>query len=294
LKIAAAVVLAAAVAGCARDRARPGGRTLTDEVGRAVTLRGPVRRLISLAPSSTEIVFALGAGDRLVGLDKYSDWPPEARRIERVGSDIDPSLERIVALAPDLVLAATSANTSAIVDAIARLGVPVYCSRVDSLADVWRDMAAIGDAIDRREAAAALVEQLRARFAAIEKRAAARPRARAAVVVWTDPLVIAGRKSHVADLLAAAGGLNVLDDSDQSFPTYSVERLVARAPEVLIVGTHADQAPPLTPLERLTTLPAVRDRRLHELDGDLLFRPGPRLADGVEALLPLLHPELAK
>jgi ABC-type Fe3+-hydroxamate transport system substrate-binding protein len=229
-----------------------------------------------------------------VGVDRYSDWPPEAAHLERVGAEVDPSLERIVALRPDLVFVATSANTAGTGAALARLGVRVHVSRTDTLDDVYRDIAAIGDATNCRSGAAALIARLRARIEAVAARTRALPPARAMVVVWSDPLIVAGRGSHVSELLRAAGGENLADDSIQPFPTYSVERLLARAPEVLLVGTHSDNAPPLAPLERLTTLPAVRDHRLHTFDGDLVFRPGPRLADGVEALAPLLHPELAR
>jgi iron complex transport system substrate-binding protein len=238
-------------------------------------------------------LFAIGAGPKVVGIDRYSDWPPEAARVEKVGADIDPSLERIVALEPDLVFTASSANTQATVEALERAGLPVYVSRAESLDGIYRDLEAIGDAVGRTVEARALAASMRGRLAAIAARVAPRPRERTAVVVWTQPLVLAGARSHVGDLLRLAGGQNVADDSPQPFPTYSLERLLARAPAVLVVGSHKDNAPPLAPLERLTALPAVRNHRLVAVDGDLLFRPGPRVVDGAEALMRLVHPEVA-
>jgi iron complex transport system substrate-binding protein len=131
---------------------------------------------------------------------------------------------------------------------------------------------------------------MRARIAAVTTRVKENPEARTAVVVWSEPLVVAGGKSHVGELIRAAGGSNIAGDSPQPFPTYSLERLVERAPEVIIVGSHADVTPPLQPIENLKTVPAVRDKRIVLVDGDLLFRPGPRLPDGVEALGKALHP----
>jgi iron complex transport system substrate-binding protein len=277
-----ALFLACLALGCARPPA-PGARQLIDGLGRTVRV-GAVRRVVSLAPSSTEIVYAVGAGPLVVGVDRYSDWPPEARALPRVGADVDPSLERIVSLRPDLVLTATSANAQATVEALERAGVPVFVSRADRLDEIYRDVEAIGDAVGRRAAARELAGRLRARVDAVRTAAAGRARVRALVVVWSQPLVVAGPRSHVGDLIAAAGGENTVDDSQQPFPTYSVERILERSPEVVVVGTHADATPPLAPLERLATLPAVRDHRLFTVDGDLLYRPGPRVADGAEAL----------
>jgi iron complex transport system substrate-binding protein len=265
-------------------------RAVSDALGRTVRVPLEVRRVVSLAPSSTEILYALGAGAQLVGVDKYSDWPAEARALPHVGADVDPSLERIVSLRPDVVFSATSANTQSTAETLERLGVPVYVSRADSLDAIYADIRGIGGAVGRGEAAARLVENLQSRIAAVSTKYGNTAPVPIAVVVWTDPLIVAGTHSHVGDLVRAAGGRNVADDSAQPFPTYSVERLLERAPSVVVVGTHADSAAPMAPLERLTALPAVRDHRLHRLDGDLLFRPGPRVVEGVEALARLLHP----
>ena len=247
------------------------------------------RRIVSLAPSSTEILYALGAGDRLVGVDQYSDWPAEAAKLPRVGSDLQPSIERILALAPDIVFAATSANSRELPAQLERLGVRVAVSRIDTLDDLWREIVASGDAIGRRDAATALVAQLRARIAVAHARVAALPPTRALVVVWAEPLTVAGGHSFVDDLIRAAGGDNVAGDSAQPYPQFSVERMLARAPEVIVVGSHKG-GPALAPLLAHASLPAVKNGRVHSVDGDLLFRPGPRLVEGVELLSRLFHP----
>ena len=165
--------------------------------------RGPMarpaqaRRIVSLAPSTTEILYALGVGDRLVGVDQYSDWPPAAQKVPRVGSDLSPSVERIVALRPDVVFVATSANSKELPDELERLGVRVVISHVVALDDLWRDIVTTGDAVGRHEAGAALAEKLRARIAATRARVAALPPVKALVVVWADPLTVVGGRSFV-------------------------------------------------------------------------------------------------
>ncbi|HEX8951247.1 MAG TPA: cobalamin-binding protein [Polyangia bacterium] len=253
--------------------------------------RGPAeaRRIVSLAPSSTEILYALGVGDRLVGVDQYSDWPPAAAKVPRVGSDLAPSVERIVGLAPDVVFIATSANARELPDELGRLGVRVVISHVETLDDLWRDIVATGDAVGRHDGGVALAERLRARVAATHARVAALPPTKALVVVWADPLTVVGGHSFVDDAVRAAGGDNIAGDSLQPYPQYSVERMLARAPEVIVVGSHKG-GPTVTPLTAHTSLPAVKNGRVHAVDGDLLFRPGPRIVDGIELLARLFHP----
>jgi iron complex transport system substrate-binding protein len=168
-----------------------------------------VARVVSLAPSSTEILYAVGAGDLIVGLDKYSDFPPAARAVARVGNDLNPSVERVLGMKPDVVFIATTANSRDLAAELERLGVRVVVSRADSLADVFADITTIGAAVERAPAAATLVATLRARIAAVEHSFAGKPRPRAAVVVWPDPLTVAGGKSFVDEAIRAAGGHNI-------------------------------------------------------------------------------------
>jgi iron complex transport system substrate-binding protein len=279
--------------GCGRAPDRPAAaRAVVDGLGRTVRLPARVERVISLAPSSTEILYAVGAGARLVGVDRYSDFPSEAAKLERVGADIDPSLERIVALRPDLVFTATSANNQRTAEALERLGIPVYVSAAERLDEILADTGRIAEAVGEREAGARLVRVLRGRLAAVAARVHALPATRALVLVWSDPLIVAGRGSHVDDLVRAAGGENAAGDSPQAYPTYSVERVLARAPDVLVVGTHSDGAadPAARLAARFPGLAAVKGGRVHALPGELLFRPGPRVVDGVELLAKVLHP----
>lgn len=283
----------------ARLAADAATRTVHDDFQRAVTLPAHVARVVSLAPSSTEIVFALGAGDLLVGTDRYSDYPPAARRLDKVGGNLDPSLERLVALRPDVVLTAASANGQHLVDTLTRLGLSVYVSQATRLDGVLDDVRRLGEVLGRPEDGAALVSALRRRLDKVAERASKRPKVRVLVVVQSDPLIVAGPGSYLDDMLRIAGGVNVAADSKLPFPNYSVERVLAEAPEVVVVGSQPDHDAAQTAISlerleaRLSALPAVRARRVHPVDGDLLFRPGPRVVDGTERLAALLHPELA-
>lgn len=271
---AAALALAlVAVAGCHR----PGAPHAT------------VRRIVSLSPSWTEDVYAVGAGAMLVGRDEFSDYPAAAKAVPNVGTGIQPSLERVLALRPDLVLVLRGASTPELASDLGRFGIRVLVSDTQSLDGVIGDIDRLGDAIGRKTEAARVSAGLRARLAAVRARVASLPRPKALLVEWTDPLVVIGSHSFLAEALAAAGGDNVAGDSPQPYPQYSVERLLARAPAVIIVAKQYN-GPPLEPLLKLTALPAVRDGRVYRLDADILFRPGPRVVDGVEALARMLHP----
>ncbi len=290
--LAAAACLCLAASACSRRSPEaPGLRARVDGLGRTVHVPPPerVKRVVSLAPSTTEVLFAIGAGGLVVGVDRYSDFPPEARALPQVGADVDPSLERILALHPDLVLTATSANTPATVEALERLSIPVFVSRSESLEEIFRGVLDLGDLVGRRPDAEALAARMRARIAAVGRPDGSAPQ-KALMVVWPEPLIVAGRATHVGDLLRAAGAENIADESPLAWPTFSLERVLARAPSVVIVGTHKDGVPSLASLEAVAKAPdGSRRFRIELIDGDLIFRPGPRVADGVELLAKILR-----
>jgi iron complex transport system substrate-binding protein len=292
-RTAALLIVIALGAGCGRPR--PTGPSLVDEVGHACRPRAlPARRVVSLAANVTEILFAIGAGERVVGVDRYSDFPKEVDKIPRVGSEFEPSLEKLVGLAPDVVVTAYTANRRETVESLERLGIPVYVTRTEGLEALPRTIEDLGQLVGKQREASQVSARTSAAIAATRAHAAAAGASvPTLIVVWSDPLFVVGNGSYTGDVLAAAGGRNVADDARAGFPKYSLERVLRRAPEVIIVGTHKDDAPGTDPLgywRRWTSLPAVRTGRLHSVDGDLLFRPGPRLADGARVLSELLHP----
>jgi len=252
---------------------------------------------VSLAPNVTELLFAIGAGDQLVGIDHYSDQP--AGRVEQlpnVGSDYEPSLEKIVGLAPDLVFLSRSANRRETADALARLGVPAFITETPALADMPRTIRDLGQLTGHAAEAEAQLGRLQAGLAAVRARVANRPRPRVLVVVWPEPLYVAGRETFTHDLLDVAGGQNVAAGV-RGYTTFPLERVLAAAPDIIILPTHtaAGTGDPAAVAywSRWPSLPAVRDHRVFAIEDAVISRPGARLVQGAERLAALIHPESA-
>lgn len=267
--------------------------TTTDQTGRRLVLPAPPARIISLVPSVTEILFTIGAQDRLVGVTDFCDYPAEARRKPSVGGMLAPSLETMVALKPDLVVATTSGNRHETFDQLARLKIPVYVVNPITVEDVLDLLSRLGRLADRGEAADRAVAALRERIQAVSARVAGRPRPRVLYVLWPDPLIVPARDALVSELIALAGGDSVTADGGQGYPRYSMEAALARNPEVIILASHGSERSPLvrSKWERFSQVPAVAAGRLHTMDGNLMHRYGPRMVDGLETLARLVHPE---
>ena len=290
-RYAAFLVALVALAGCRGSRRV--AHVESDELGRDVAFATwPARRVVSLATSTTEILFAIGAGATVVGADVYANWPAAVMTVPRVGTQQEPSVEAIVGLRPDVVVSATSANRQSTVEALERLGLPVFVTSTEDLAGLGRTIVDLGILVGQRAAAEAVVRNIQAGLAEVQAQAQQHPRVRTLVVVWNDPLWVVGPGTYPADLLALAGGDNIATDAGQGYPRYSLERVLRHAPEVVLVGTHTDEhaGDPWRNWRRFSTLPAVRDGRLVTVDGDLVFRPGPRAVEAAQTLAHALHP----
>jgi iron complex transport system substrate-binding protein len=261
-------------------------------LGRAVTLPARPRRVVSLAPSVTETVFALGAGESLAGVTEHCDYPPEALGKTRIGGIYTPSFELIVSLAPDLVLGTSEGNREEHVRALEALGLPVYVVRPVDLATTLEAMERVGAVLGREGEAAALVTGLRAEAAAARRAAEGARRPRVLYVVWGDPLIVPGRDTLITDLLRHAGGESVTADEPLAYPRLSLEEALARRPDVVVVATHgaAPLARRLREWPGLALLPAVREGRAFAVDADLAHRPGPRVGLALRALARIFHP----
>lgn len=269
------------------------GLTYVDMLGRDIVLAAPPTRIVSLVPSVTELVFALGAQDRLVGVTDYCDFPPEARQKPSVGGMVAPGLETIVALRPDLVVATDSGNRQETFDQLRRLGIAVYLVRANRFDDVMQVATRVGQLVGREAAAAALTGRLQARVDALTRAVRWRPRPRVLYVLWPEPLIVPGRDSIVTELIRLAGGESITATEPSDYPRFSMEAAVVRAPEVIVLARHGTGSGPLPrdKWEALNQLPAVQARRVHAVDGNLLHRYGPRIVDGLAHLARLLHPE---
>jgi iron complex transport system substrate-binding protein len=258
----------------------------------------PKVRVVSLAPALTEMLFAVGAGGQVVGVTEYCNFPPEAARVTKVGGMTSRtiSLERVAALAPDLVLAYGLDQEEAVA-ALRRLGLPVQVLKSETVADVLDHLSEVGALTGHASVAARVRADLEGRMARVREvlAAAAPPRPRVFYEVWDRPLMTAGRPSYINELITLGGGRNVFDDLAQGFVQVSEEAVLARDPEVILAP---DQH--LRPLnvESLLRRPvwrkmsAVEARRVHVLPGDLVSRPGPRLAAALETVAAAIHPGL--
>ena len=266
---------------------------VTDGTGRTLTLPALPRRIVSLVPGVTEMLYAIGAEDRLVGRTDFCDYPPAARSKPSVGGTVSPSLEVLVTLKPDLVVATSAGNSDETRRQLERLRVPLYLVDPHGLSDVFRTMTRLGALTEREGRAADVVAGLERRVRAVAVRVAALPRPRVLYVVWPEPLIVPGRGAAVTELIELAGGESVSADGPEGYPRYSVEAAVARGPEVIILARHGAGTAPYAreKWERFADLPAIRAGRLHAVDGDLFHRFGPRVVDALEILARLLHPE---
>jgi iron complex transport system substrate-binding protein len=271
--------------------------TFTDEVGRKVEVKGPPQRIVSVAPSVTEILFALGLGDRLVGVSSYCQFPPEALRKEKVGGYINPSLEKIVALRPDLVIGIAEGDLKTFVDRLAGLQIPVYITHPKDVSGVLASMENIGRVTFSLESARKITRRMKERIEAVEAKVRGRPRPRVLHVLNFDPLLSAGKGTFVDDLIRLAGGRNIAEKASGKYPRFSMEEVLAQDPEVIVLASMKSQDPlneERRQWERWKTLSAVRRGRIVVLDPDLIHRPSPRIVDGLEEMARALHPEAFK
>ncbi len=276
-----------ATSSCASKKSPPAdARTITDELGRTVIVTAHPRRIVSLAPSITETLFALGLGERLVGVTSYCDYPPEARKIERVGDTMRPSIEKIVALKPDLAIASTASQLEQFISKLDEVGIPVYISTPRDLEGVHTSITKLGDLTGASDRADELVRNLRARIRAVRERVMNRERPRVFFILGTEPLITAGGTSFVNDLITQAGGRSISEDEKAEYPHYSLETVVARQPEIIFLQAGESDLP-----ERLKQTPAARRGRVFRLNDDLIIRPGPRIIDGLEQMAALIHRE---
>ncbi len=264
-----------------------------DQTGRAVEVELPARRIVSLVPSVTEIAFAIGAQDRLVGVTDFCDYPAEAKTKPSVGGMLAPSLEILATLKPDLVVATSAGNRQETYAQIERMRVPVYLVDPTTVAGVLDLVSRVGHLTGHEAAAARLAASLDARVRALTSRLADRPRPRVLYVLWPDPLIVPGRGALVSELLSLAGGASVTADVKEQYPRYGLEAAIARSPEIILLASHNPGHGPLAREKwaRFSGLPAVKAGRLYTVDGSVMHRYGPRVVDGLEQLARLIHPE---
>jgi iron complex transport system substrate-binding protein len=281
-----AVLALALCAGCVTQHPpAPHTKPFTDELGRTIQVSQSPQRIISLAPSVTETLFALGLGDKIVAVTSYCDYPPEAKTKQSIGDTQRPSIEKIVALKPDIVIASTSSQLEAFVRNLEGAGIPVYVSNPRNLEETLTSIQAIGEITGAQKEAVALTAQLRARIEQVHSRVSGKDKPKVFVMLGAAPLITVGGPTFINDLITQAGGLSISADEKSDYPQYSLETVIARQPEIIFLQAGNDKLP-----ERLKQTSAARNGRLFHVNDDLLLRPGPRVVEGLEQIAEKIHP----
>lgn len=269
-----------------------------EDAGQANTNHAYPARIICMAPSITEIVFALGLGDRVVGVSDFCDYPPEAQDRAKIGGVVNPNMEAIVALDPDLVLALPNVTHESLFRSLRLLGINVVTVRNDMLDDLFNTIDKIGEVTSKQREAAAMSNRLRAKFSAVKESVADRPRTRVMFIVGVDPLFVAGRGTFIDELIEIAGGENIAGDSLSKYPQLGIEKVVAMAPEVILyTSLNFELTPEQEKMAKelwsaYPSIPAVENGRIHGLVADYVTLPGPRLDIGAEEMVRAIHPEV--
>lgn len=269
-------------------------RTFVDDAGRKIFLADPPTRIVSLAPSVTEMLFAIGAGEQIVGVTSFCDYPAEAQAKPKVGGSF-PNLEVVLSLKPTLVLAPRDFIRPDMVAKLDQLKITLFILDANTLEDVFRHIQTIGRIVGRSEKADAVTAGLRRRVAEVKTRTTTASRPRVFYVLNSDPLMSAGPGSFIHQLIELAGGTNVAAGSPVSYPRLSLEEVVRQDPEVILFPVGTEEGIPDQEQQRWLrwpTLSAVKQNRFVRIPSVLLDRPGPRVVEGLELLARQLHPDL--
>ncbi|MBW1646449.1 MAG: cobalamin-binding protein [Deltaproteobacteria bacterium] len=270
------------------------GRQVRDELGNLVAVPATPRRLVPLVPSLAEILFALGLEERIVGVTDFATYPPAARRKPKIGSFFNLNLEKIIALRPDLVVASLEGRQEGVIASLRKFGIPVYRVNPKTLVGIYRTLSNLGEITGTLPRAQQVILAMKKKVGTVERRVAGRPRQRVFYQVGVEPIITVNGKTFAADLIGRAGGILVTRDNPVLYPRYSVERVIADNPQVIIISSMS----PNTNYRRLVatwkrwrSIAAVRDNRVFVIDADLVDRASPRIVQGLEQIARLLHPE---
>jgi ABC-type Fe3+-hydroxamate transport system substrate-binding protein len=265
-------------------------RVLTDETGRKVSIPDHPHRVVCLAPSVTDTVFALGAGDDVVAISDYTTHPPAALKKPSIGSLIKPSIETILSVHPDLVLGTSIPSSTETAAQLETVGIPVYFVDPHGLAGILRSVDSLGSALNRQPQAAALNADLTRRIEAVKARVSGKAMPRVLLPVWYDPIVTIGKHAFITEIVETAGAKSVTDDLTADWPQVSVETIIARAPDALVLFRNGKIA--IETLQKRpgwSSLDAVRSNRVYYVDGGIQ-EPSPVAIDALEELAREFHP----
>ncbi len=293
LLVSLILVLTLALSGCAALNILQPNIVVTDDLGREVRLERVARRIVSLAPSNTEMLFALGIEEKVVGVTDICDYPAGATAKEKVGSFATPSVEKIVGLRPDLVVAASLHRTAG--EQLAALGIPVIVLNAESIQGVLANAELLGRVAGAERGAQRVKRQINDDIRIVDERLKTVTNEQRPLVyyeVWSSPIMTAGPNTFLHELITRAGGINLGATAATDWPTLSLEELLTRQPQVMVYGHAAETVEQVKQRPDWGSIPALRDGRVYLVDENLILRPGPRIGQGIRLLSSRLHPDL--
>ena len=270
---------------------------LKDEVGRLVTFPFPPKRIVSLAPNVTEILFSLGLDEEIVGVSIHCNYPEKAKNKARVGSYISLDFEKIASLSPDLIIGTGAGNTRDMVDRLGKLGFRTYVIYPKNFEDILKSITHLGQVVNRGKEAGVITERMRIRSRRVVELTRGLPQPKVFIQIADAPMVTVGARSFADDLIRLAGGENIAGNEKEVYPRFGMEEILKRSPDVIVISSmnpKGDYRKILQEWRRWRTIPAVKNGRVHLIDSDLLDRPSPRIIDGLEELAQVLHPDQLK
>lgn len=266
--------------------------TITDAVGRKVTFDGRPERIVSMAPSVTETLFAVGAGNRVVGVTTSDDYPPEAKAIEAVGDYEGPNVEKVLSLETELMILSFDGLTKGYAeDMEQKTKATVVVLNPKTVDEAISSIGLVAKVVDEEEKGQVVTERLRGELKQIEDKVATEPSPKVFYEVWGDPLQTAGPGSFIDDAIKRAGGKNVAADTNEAYPQYSKETLLQKDPDYYLVGeSNGVPAEQIAGRPGYSALSAVKEDRVMVVNDDLVVRPGPRIVEGVREIAEAIHP----
>lgn len=286
-KVGSVIAILAAVMfiGCRSNAVRTENaepmRTVSDDLGRTVTIPARLDRVVSLAPSLTEMIFAAGAGDRLVGVTTFCNYPAEALSIRKVGDTQTPNIESIIALKPQVVFVSTASQLEAFKATLEDNGIKVFVTNANSFEDVLTNLQQLGELFGTERQTADVIEKLDSRVDAVRQKVASKTPVRVFVQISREPLFTIGKQSFLTEIIRIAGGESVTEAVETGYPKLSKETALAMDPDVIILSASDDNR---EPNEVFKNSKAVKNGHVFSVDADILSRPGPRIADAIEQI----------
>ena len=256
-------------------------RDIADDLGRPIKIPEKVERVVSLAPNLTENIFAVGAGDRLVGVTKFCNYPEDAQKIQQVGDTLNPNIETIIALKPQIVFVSTASQLETFMKTLEAQGITVFVTNPKDLNGVLANLRQLGEIFGTPERTTILLNELQERIIAVDEQTRDKPKIKTFVQISKEPLFTIGKESFLTEIIERAGGVSVTNTVATAYPKISKETALALNPDAIILSESPDNT---EPNEVFKNSPAVKNKKVFKINADILSRPSPRLVDALEQI----------